>query len=59
MTIKQIDEKIKEIEDKINDTHLCENTVLVYTRITGYYRPTEFYNDGKKQEFTERLEYNI
>jgi len=59
MTIEQLDNKIKEIESKMNDSELCAGSSLVYTRITGYYRPTEFYNDGKRQEFLERLEYNI
>ena len=30
----------------------------VYSRIVGYLRPVQNWNDGKKQEFKDRLEYN-
>ncbi|MBE7075936.1 MAG: ribonucleoside triphosphate reductase [Clostridiales bacterium] len=35
----------------------CGNTTEVYSRITGYYRPVQNWNDGKAQEFKERKEY--
>ncbi len=35
----------------------CEAETEVYSRITGYYRPTKHWNDGKAQEFKDRLEY--
>ena len=28
----------------------------MYSRITGYYRPVQNWNDGKTQEFKDRLE---
>ena len=31
---------------------------LVYSRVTGYVRPQSSYNDGKKQEFTDRKMYD-
>jgi ribonucleoside-triphosphate reductase (formate) len=31
---------------------------LVYSRVTGYVRPTSSYNEGKKQEFKERKMYD-
>jgi ribonucleoside-triphosphate reductase len=31
----------------------------VYSRITGYYRPVQNWNDGKAQEFKDRKVYNI
>ena len=37
----------------------CGKTTEVYSRITGYYRPIQNWNDGKVQEFKDRLEYNI
>ena len=37
----------------------CGGKVEVYSRITGYYRPIEHWNDGKKQEFEKRTEYRI
>ncbi len=30
----------------------------VYSRIVGYLRPVEQWNDGKKSEFSDRTEYN-
>ena len=37
----------------------CGKPAEVYSRITGYYRPVQNWNDGKAQEFKDRLEYNI
>ena len=37
----------------------CGETTEVYSRITGYYRPVQNWNDGKVQEFKDRLVYNI
>ena len=37
----------------------CGKTTEVYSRITGYYRPVQAWNDGKAQEFKERRTYNI
>jgi ribonucleoside-triphosphate reductase len=37
----------------------CGGKVEVYSRITGYYRPVEHWNDGKKQEFENRKEYVV
>ncbi len=37
----------------------CNKTTEVYSRITGYYRPVQAWNDGKSQEFKERRTYNI
>jgi len=37
----------------------CGSTTEVYSRITGYYRPVQNWNDGKSQEFKERKTYNI
>ena len=31
----------------------------MYSRITGYYRPVQNWNDGKLQEFKERKVYDI
>lgn len=35
----------------------CARATEVYSRITGYYRPVQHWNDGKAQEFIERQEY--
>ncbi len=37
----------------------CGKDTEVYSRITGYYRPVRNWNDGKAQEFKDRLEYNV
>ena len=36
----------------------CGEKTEVYSRITGYYRPVQNWNDGKSQEFEHRVEYN-
>ena len=38
---------------------LCGNKTEVYSRITGYYRPVQNWNDGKSQEYKDRKVYNI
>ena len=38
---------------------ICGQKTEVYSRITGYYRPVQNWNDGKSQEFKERKVYNI
>ena len=35
----------------------CNSTTEVYSRITGYYRPVQNWNDGKLQEYANRTEY--
>ena len=37
----------------------CGEKTEVYSRITGYYRPVQNWNDGKSQEFQDRKVYNI
>jgi len=37
----------------------CGKKTEVYSRITGYYRPVQNWNDGKAQEFKDRKVYNI
>ncbi len=37
----------------------CGKKTEVYSRITGYYRPIQNWNDGKSQEYKDRLVYNI
>ncbi len=37
----------------------CGEATEVYSRITGYYRPVQNFNDGKAQEYKDRKEYNI
>lgn len=37
----------------------CGARTEVYSRITGYYRPIQNWNDGKSEEFLNRKTYNI
>ncbi len=38
---------------------VCGHDTEVYSRITGYYRPVQNWNDGKIQEFADRKTYSI
>lgn len=37
----------------------CGKSAEVYSRITGYYRPVQNWNDGKSQEYKNRTVYDI
>ena len=37
----------------------CGKATEIYSRITGYYRPVQNWNDGKIQEFADRRTYDI
>ena len=37
----------------------CGKVTEVYSRITGYYRPVQNWNDGKLQEYKNRTEYVV
>ena len=37
----------------------CGGKTEVYSRITGYYRPVQNWNDGKSQEYKDRKVYDI
>ena len=38
---------------------ICGKKAEVYSRITGYYRPVQNWNDGKSQEFKDRKTYQV
>ncbi|MBQ9414689.1 MAG: ribonucleoside triphosphate reductase, partial [Clostridia bacterium] len=38
---------------------ICGQKTEVYSRITGYYRPVQNWNDGKAQEYKDRRVYDI
>ena len=38
---------------------VCGKVCEVWSRITGYYRPVQNWNDGKVQEYADRKEYNL
>lgn len=37
----------------------CGTVTEIYSRITGYYRPVQNWNDGKLQEYENRTEYDV
>ncbi len=37
----------------------CGSVTEIYSRITGYYRPVQNWNDGKLQEYENRTEYDV
>ena len=47
------------IAGEVYECPTCGNKTEVYSRITGYYRPVQNWNDGKSQEFKDRVTYNI
>lgn len=38
---------------------ICGQKTEVYSRITGYYRPIQNWNDGKSAEYRDRKEYDL
>ena len=37
---------------------ICKHKAEVYSRITGYYRPVQNWNEGKLQEYKDRITYD-
>ncbi|MBE5736146.1 MAG: ribonucleoside triphosphate reductase [Clostridiales bacterium] len=47
------------ISGEVYECPECGAKTEVYSRITGYYRPVQNWNDGKTEEFKERKTYDI
>ncbi|MCF0146635.1 MAG: ribonucleoside triphosphate reductase, partial [Eubacterium sp.] len=47
------------ITGEVYECPTCGNKTEVYSRITGYYRPVQNWNDGKAQEFKDRKVYDL
>ena len=47
------------IAGEVKKCPVCGRTTEIYSRITGYYRPVQNWNDGKTQEFADRKTYDI
>ena len=47
------------IAGEVYECPTCGKKTEVYSRITGYYRPIQNWNDGKRKEFEDRKVYNI
>lgn len=37
----------------------CRSKTEIYSRVVGFFRPIQQWNDGKQQEFKERKMFNI
>ena len=37
----------------------CNAKTEVYSRVCGFFRPVQQWNKGKKEEFSERKEYDV
>ncbi len=44
---------------EVHKCPVCGEKTEVYSRITGYYRPVQNWNDGKAQEFKDRKVYDF
>ncbi len=44
---------------EVNICPKCGKKTEIYSRITGYYRPVQNWNDGKAQEFKDRRVYDL
>ncbi len=47
------------ITGEVETCPTCGKPTEIWSRITGYYRPIQNWNDGKAQEYKERKEYEI
>ena len=47
------------IAGEVYECPTCGKKTEVYSRITGYYRPVQNWNDGKRKEFEDRKVYDI
>lgn len=50
--------QIMELIDEANGKR-CKGVVETFSRVTGFYRPVQIYNDGKKQEYKDRRTYKL
>jgi ribonucleoside-triphosphate reductase len=37
----------------------CDKRCEIFSRVVGYYRPIENWNTGKREEFWDRVEYDV
>jgi len=44
---------------EVKSCPVCGKSTEIYSRITGYYRPVQNWNDGKAQEFKDRRVYDV
>ena len=44
---------------KHSDCSICHKPTEIYSRVSGYYRNLEDWNEGKQKEFSRRKTYSI
>lgn len=49
----------KYISGEVYNCPQCDAKTEVWTRIVGYHRPVQNWNEGKQEEFAERLEFEL
>ncbi len=54
---KKIEERIKELEKELENVKGTE--CEIYSRIVGYFRPVKQWNDGKQEEFKDRVVFDL
>lgn len=37
----------------------CNKPMEIYSRVTGFFRPTNSWNKGKREEFRDRVYYKV
>ncbi|MDK2791795.1 MAG: hypothetical protein PWQ25_658 [Deferribacteres bacterium] len=52
-----IEKRIKELENELKNVKgsKCE----VYSRIVGYHRPVDNWNESKQEEFNDRMTFDV
>ena len=56
-TIREIDTEIRKLEEKLESVE--GRPTEVYTRIVGYYRSLRNWNRGKREEYSERVLFDL
>lgn len=54
---EELQKRITEIKEELKDVH--GSKCQVYSRVVGYLRPVQNWNDGKVEEFRARTVYNV
>ena len=56
-------DKIKKVCEEIasgdHADHTCNRPMLIYSRVVGFIRPVENWNDAKREEFADRRTYKV